>query len=798
MKDTLMQKVTSLALDLTKSSQAPTDTGMGRDTRPIVSSALQAGVPMTDCSHASAELAARGVEALPIPTEGVRRVRRSAATLGLAISMSATGMLFAQHHTAVAANSLVLEAPLANLPAPLPPESPPSQAKIASHAASSSQLEPLALKHEVQPGESLWQLAQDYQVPPEAIATTNKISPRADLVAGQTLKIPSETGDLSLSVAKTTPSSAVISDSLNSSLDHLRETRKRLKESLVELKTEKANLQTNATAQATSVADVSQSLNSGQKTQSLTVLSSGAGVVEIPVIAPPESQATAALSVTEQPVPLAVPLPSVPEAYISSENSPQPIPLPAPVSRIAPLPATKGENDTEADAEAPVPVAKLPSVTPSRVQQPTVSSFNQPIPIAVPSPETAAISSPQTEVSSREFTQPTTIPTTPQQVYQVKPGDTLNSIARRYGLSVSQLIQSNKIHNPNLIKVHQTLVIPKRTPNKLQPQSGALTPLPPPNTQIATTATQLPLSATVPTAREIPAETAPVAYQEKLKADIANLQQEYSDRSDVSLAVEIASQQTSQAPVVGEVLNPEWASEDAMLERTSLGRGSLAPQSSAPSNISASVDARGTNRSTPATSQTQLAQLSRRVKPVSNEPPTSQSQLVGAAPASPEQYNGDLQIPVGAMVGPELPPLSVPDDYLPDAPLHFTGHIWPTKGVVTSGYGRRWGRMHRGIDIAAPIGTPVMASAPGEVVSAGWNSGGYGNLVKVRHPDGSLTLYAHNSRILVRRGQTVEQGQQIAQMGSTGYSTGPHLHFEIHPGGKGAVNPMAFLPQSRS
>ncbi|MFP4009591.1 MAG: M23 family metallopeptidase, partial [Spirulinaceae cyanobacterium] len=112
----------------------------------------------------------------------------------------------------------------------------------------------------------------------------------------------------------------------------------------------------------------------------------------------------------------------------------------------------------------------------------------------------------------------------------------------------------------------------------------------------------------------------------------------------------------------------------------------------------------------------------------------------------------------------------------------------------TSGYGRRWGRMHRGIDIAGPTGTPIVAAASGEIIVAGWNSGGYGNLVDIRHPDGSMTRYAHNSKLLVRKGQWVQQGQQIALMGSTGYSTGPHLHFEIHPNGRGAANPIAYLP----
>jgi murein DD-endopeptidase MepM/ murein hydrolase activator NlpD len=105
--------------------------------------------------------------------------------------------------------------------------------------------------------------------------------------------------------------------------------------------------------------------------------------------------------------------------------------------------------------------------------------------------------------------------------------------------------------------------------------------------------------------------------------------------------------------------------------------------------------------------------------------------------------------------------------------------------------------MHRGVDIAGPVGTPIYAAAPGVVVSSGWNSGGYGNLVDIRHPDGSMTRYAHNSRLMVQAGQQVRQGQQIAAMGSTGFSTGPHLHFEIHVPSQGTVNPIAMLPSNR-
>ncbi|MGI0484894.1 M23 family metallopeptidase [Pantanalinema rosaneae CENA516] len=124
----------------------------------------------------------------------------------------------------------------------------------------------------------------------------------------------------------------------------------------------------------------------------------------------------------------------------------------------------------------------------------------------------------------------------------------------------------------------------------------------------------------------------------------------------------------------------------------------------------------------------------------------------------------------------------------------YPTYIYPVQGVLTSGFGHRWGRMHKGIDLAAATGTPIVASAAGTVTYAGWNEGGYGNLVELQHTDGSLTRYAHNSRVLVRVGEQVSQGQVIAELGSTGRSTGPHCHFEIVLPGQGAVDPIAYLP----
>ena len=112
-------------------------------------------------------------------------------------------------------------------------------------------------------------------------------------------------------------------------------------------------------------------------------------------------------------------------------------------------------------------------------------------------------------------------------------------------------------------------------------------------------------------------------------------------------------------------------------------------------------------------------------------------------------------------------------------------------GRYTSGFGRRWGRMHKGVDWACPIGTTVYASCAGTVISASYN-GGYGNNVVISHADGRLTRYAHNSKLLVKAGQHVEQGEPIALSGSTGRSTGPHVHFEILINGS-QVNPVNYL-----
>jgi murein DD-endopeptidase MepM/ murein hydrolase activator NlpD len=113
----------------------------------------------------------------------------------------------------------------------------------------------------------------------------------------------------------------------------------------------------------------------------------------------------------------------------------------------------------------------------------------------------------------------------------------------------------------------------------------------------------------------------------------------------------------------------------------------------------------------------------------------------------------------------------------------------------TSGFGPRWGRMHKGADFAARHGTPIHATADGVVAFAGRQSG-YGNVVKIRHEFGLETTYAHNSRLLVEKGQRVSRGDHIADMGNTGRSTGTHLHYEVKINGT-SVDPMTYIKAAK-
>ncbi len=171
--------------------------------------------------------------------------------------------------------------------------------------------------------------------------------------------------------------------------------------------------------------------------------------------------------------------------------------------------------------------------------------------------------------------------------------------------------------------------------------------------------------------------------------------------------------------------------------------------------------------------------------------------LAMAAAPSPEPY---VEVEEAGAAVPVPPPVTA--EARPAGPMtRLISFAAPLKGyAINSAYGLRRlagesrARQHKGVDIAAPLGTSVFVAAEGEVMRTGYDAGGYGRFIEVRHPNGMSTLYAHLSRVDVARGDRLGSGERIGLVGSTGRSTGPHLHFEVRRD-HAQVNPTSVLGQ---
>jgi murein DD-endopeptidase MepM/ murein hydrolase activator NlpD len=429
-------------------------------------------------------------------------------------------------------------------------------------------------------------------------------------------------------------------------------------------------------------------------------------------------------------------------------------------------------------------------------------------------------------------------------IYEVKSGDTLATIASSNGTSVSEIVQANGLENPNELKIRQKLNIPVAnapttatpiaTTNTTSVASNVTVPTPA-QASVATTTTQAPVvvptpiaintdkSASLdstpvdPTANGIGGDTPVPKVFAEMQERNNNSKQAKQDRGLRSLQAEIER--------LREKYRAQQSGVQVPTQPTQANNVSVPVPTYTPSPVAMPP--------LPATRRNNIAIPVPTVRPntvaVPIPVPTPMVPNYSQQPLNPEwsarnARNNRISVPSvpttmnaaeslgnmrGVAVSPQLPPLAAVDRYLPraidentPAPVAPSGapgvgntaFIWPAKGVLTSGYGWRWGRMHKGIDVANSVGTPIYAAAAGVIEKAGWNNGGYGNLVEVRHADGTMTRYGHNSKLLVQAGQQVQQGDIIALMGSTGFSTGSHTHFEIHRSGKGAVNPIAMLP----
>ncbi|NJL63311.1 MAG: peptidoglycan DD-metalloendopeptidase family protein [Methylacidiphilales bacterium] len=443
------------------------------------------------------------------------------------------------------------------------------------------------------------------------------------------------------------------------------------------------------------------------------------------------------------------------------------------------------------------------------------------------------------------LTQPkATVPVKPSalKAYEVKPGDTLAAIAIRHGASVADIASYNSITNPNQLKISQKLNIPvAATPvsaaktaiaaNGIAPVAVPTAIATPAQPLIASENTEPGINSAVTTElADAPANAngmggdtpAPKIFAEMQIASRNNRnKQAKEDRGLRSLQDEIERlRQRYRAQQSGKRGFQQNQNNTVAVPIPLSTPNSIAvptvpafPARERRNNIAIPVPTYRQNTvAVPIPVPTPMAPNYSNTQPMNPEWVSNVrngGRMLNPPVPTTTNASESLGDRRGTIVTPQLPPLATIDKYIPRAVdgnsppilaptnngnIGNVAYIWPAKGVLTSGYGWRWGRMHKGLDVANSVGTPIYASAPGIVAKAGWSKGGYGILVEIRHPDGSMTRYGHNSRVMVSEGQQVQQGDTIAAMGSTGFSTGPHTHFEIHPSGKGAVNPIAMLP----
>jgi murein DD-endopeptidase MepM/ murein hydrolase activator NlpD len=717
---------------------------------------------------------------------GSRRVQTSAAMLGIALSFGTSAPVLFESESALAAEGPVV--------AVLPTAG--SKAEIAQPVIVSQPSDVASTAyHTVENGDSLWHIAKEHHVDVHSIKAANGIEPDEVLRVGQVLRVPSVLegvpGAEGADQVQRLALSGNVRGGVGGDLSVV------FGEELPSIASDDQELDSEETVSLASLDDEALEKDASEKPRpdqsyEMTAAALGDGLESAAPV--PTLAAVAPEEVVEMPVsalPDSLPL-----------NAVEANPLAARAT-IAAAPAAVVSEDSLVSQPAIEEVSQ-PAIEESAAAQPESESSGQPV-AAADGWQSRNIQATPEANSSQRTVKPLTVaalgnvaddevdnapeavaPVADTQAYRVKAGDTFWNIANRHGLSIDELMRHNAGRNPESLFVGESINVPVSAEQVSQDVSAS----------------------TLARASDLQSETnRDVAIRDHLARirEAANREIDQEELKARIIAVRQSLEQAEAESIGSAPLEFHSASESSEAPQAEYGAQGLASpesQSSRLSTTGTSAPAQADWTVTDAASEgdgTRLAALTTRTEAsdaVSEVPsvPAVPANLMAAAPMSPEVYRASPQMPIGETVTPGMPILPDSGEYLPEAPNRFNGYVWPAQGVLTSGYGWRWGRMHRGIDIAGPVGTPIMAAASGVVVRSGWNSGGYGNLVDIRHADGSMTRYAHNSRLLVREGQQVRQGQQIAEMGSTGFSTGPHVHFEVHLPNTGTVNPMAYLP----
>ncbi len=719
---------------------------------------------------------------------GSRRVQKSAAVLGIALSFGTSAPLLFEPESALAVEGpIVAVVPAAEDKADVP------QARLVTNRGDLA----ATIYHTVEEGESLWQIAEDHQADLGFLKAANSIAPDEVLKVGQVLRVPSVVEDIAGAGDSGKVHRLALSDNVRGSVGG----------DLTVVFGEELSLGEGSQEGLESEADAELDKEALAK---LAAEELSQESYELTAAALRGENETALLNEHGNAAPAAR------EDAASAEVDTDSV-----ETRVAALPSELPNsmpfNAVEADALEDLEVAAAGSAEPSAatVEQPLEGSVAdlsetapqvalsdspavsrdwqnqeiQPLPApetAVETPKSLTVAALRDELSEAEAVPSEPVPNISTTSYRVKAGDTFWKIATRHGLSPDELLGHNAGRRPETLMVGDSLNIPV---GAADPTSGSA------NSAIA--------RASQPQAQE----SRDVAIQDHLARirEAANRDIDPEELKARIIAVRESLERAESVDAGNAPLEYHSSTSGSSAAAPAADLSQIRPQAQPASQslvARSSAPAQAEWTVTDAADSSETVQIAARTAasesvtaPEAVLPPTTVPEnLMAAAPMSPDVYRASPQLPVGEVVTPGMPMLPDSGEFLPEAPNRFNGYVWPTQGTFTSGYGWRWGRMHRGIDIAGPVGTPIIAAAPGVVVRSGWNSGGYGNLVDIRHADGSMTRYAHNSRLLVREGQQVSQGQQIAEMGSTGYSTGPHLHFEVHLPNSGTVNPLAYLP----
>ncbi len=639
------------------------------------------------------------------------------------------------------------------------------------------------IRHTVQPDDTLWRLTRMYQVDAAAITISNGIDSQTPLNAGDVLLVPRREG-----------------------LVHRVASGETLEAIANRYQVRQADI-----IQATPLTD-RDFLRAGQ-----TILIPGPiprllaarnGEPLPPVTAPateadPTDTATAA---SERPADAATEAPSETEAVIAALPAAESAPRVA-----ATLPPTvhvvrTGDTLEEIAIANNLTVAELRSLNPNI--DPRTLQLGQELITAAGSAPTAGTTTVEAAVSV----------VIPPERHAIQSGDTLEAIAIAYGMTIAELQRLNPNANPRNLQLGQELIVTGT------PQVAAAAPIAPPVVIEAPPAPSVEVPVVEVPAAEAETPVAETSAVETVETPVAATVVAEPEVSAPAIPApeplaEVETSPATETPVI-EVPAPPAISLAALPEPEIETRETEAAIAAAtptepvaeleiepePEPIAAALPPLAVPLPPRDPSAPPLPLVAPLARPEVLLEPEADDPAAEAVPEAPAADLPPLAVPLPPpnseatplpLVAALPPPPPTPDVSIepppPEVPPISEGFVWPVDGVITSGYGWRWGRIHAGVDIPGPIGSPIVAVQSGTVIFAGWHDGGYGLMVEVRHDDRMVTRYAHGNEIFVSVGQAVNQGHTIMARGSTGWSTGPHLHLEVLINGE-AVDPVTFLP----